>query len=244
MTALLEMAGVDAGYGGAAVLRGLDLHVDDGEVVALLGPNGAGKTTTLLTAAGFLPAIQGELRVFGRSMKGRRPQDIARDGMALVPEDRSLFFSLTVAENLRLGTRGGDVAPVFRYFPALEPLMDRRAGLLSGGEQQMLAVGRALLTKPKLLMVDEMSLGLAPIIVQQLLPIVRTVADETGAGVLFVEQHVNLALEVADRAIVLAHGDLVLEGDASRLRRDRHLLESSYLGESAIEEDPLATTHP
>jgi len=243
VTSLLEMAGVHAGYGGAAVLRGFDLHVDAGEVVALLGANGAGKTTTLLTAAGFLSTMQGEVRVLGRSTQGRRPQDLARDGLAFVPEDRSLFFSLTVAENLKLGTRGGDVTPVFHHFPALEALMDRRAGLLSGGEQQMLAVGRALLTKPKLLMVDEMSLGLAPIIVQQLLPIVRTVADETGAGVLLVEQHVNLALEVADRAVVLAHGDIVLEGDAAQLQRDRHLLESSDLGESAIDDDPLAA-HP
>jgi branched-chain amino acid transport system ATP-binding protein len=233
---LLEIERLRAGYGDAAVVRDLDLSVDQGEVVALLGPNGAGKTTTLHTASALLKPMGGEVRVFGRSTRGRRSFDLARDGLVLVPEDRALFFSLTVRENLRLALRKArHIEPALAYFPALAKLLDRQAGLLSGGEQQMLAVGRALLMRPRLLLVDEMSLGLAPVIVQALLPVLPQVAADTGCGVLVVEQHVQLALEVADRAYVLAHGDLVLEGPAPTLRRNRALLESSYLGEQAVE---------
>jgi branched-chain amino acid transport system ATP-binding protein len=206
-------------------------------VVALLGPNGAGKTTTLLTTSALNPVLGGDIRVMGQSVKGRRPHLIAREGLAHVPEDRSLFFQLTVRENLKLGAAKGsaDLNQALGYFPALEKLMDRKAGLLSGGEQQMLAMARALTVKPKMLMVDEMSLGLAPIIVERLLPVLRRIADETGAGVLLVEQHVHLALEVADRAYVMNHGSMVLEGDAKHLAANRHLLESSYLGGGEIE---------
>ena len=233
---MLELDQLSGGYGGIAVVRDLSLTVGPGEVVGLLGPNGAGKTTTLLTISGILPVIAGDMRMEGKSIRKLPPHKIARLGIAHVPEDRSLFFQLTVAENLRLGASHGssDIDRALHYFPALEPLMSRRAGLLSGGEQQMLAMGRALTVKPKLLIVDEMSLGLAPIIVERLLPVLRTVADETGAGVLLVEQHVDLALEIADRAYVLSHGDLVLQNDAAYLRANRELLESSYLGGSAI----------
>jgi branched-chain amino acid transport system ATP-binding protein len=228
----LAITDLSAGYNGVAVVRGLSLSVHGGEVVVLLGPNGAGKTTTLLTVSGLLPVIAGNVQVLGRNVTHRAVHKIARSGLAHVSEDRSLFFQLTVAENLRLGAPRGnsDVARALRYFPALETLMDRRAGFLSGGEQQMLAMGRALMVPPKLLLVDELSLGLAPIIVERLLPVLRDVADETGAGVLLVEQHVDLALAIADRAYVLSHGDLVLENDARHLRENRHLLETSYVG--------------
>jgi branched-chain amino acid transport system ATP-binding protein len=160
---------------------------------------------------------------------------LARRGVAHVPEDRGLFFDLTAAENLRLGRprRGPSLstAELLAWFPALEPVLGRKAGLLSGGEQQMLALARAVASKPKLLLVDELSLGLAPIIVERLLPVLRTVADETGCGVLVVEQHVPLVLGVADRGLLLRQGRVVLEGSAEELQARPDLLEAGYLGE-------------
>jgi branched-chain amino acid transport system ATP-binding protein len=234
---LLTVDHISAGYEHSAVIRDVSLHVDAGEVVALLGPNGAGKTTTLLTISALLPTMAGSIEVFGEPLGSRSTYALARAGLAHVPEDRALFFDLTVRDHLRIAAKRGKTQPdlAFASFPALERIAKRRAGLLSGGEQQMLALGRALVLNPKLLIVDEMSMGLAPVIVEQLLPSLRSIADERGCGVLMVEQHVHLALEIADRAYVLSHGDLVLEGNAADLRDDSALLESSYLGVAAVD---------
>ena len=239
--ALIHVDGVAAGYGGIPVVRGLDLQVGAGEVVALLGPNGAGKTTTLLSCSGIVKVLDGSITILGEPVHYGAPHRMARRGLGHVAEDRSLFFQLTVDENLRLGLRGVKGSKRRAYdralemFPALAPLKQRRAGLLSGGEQQMLAVARALVAQPKVLMIDEMSLGLAPIIVERMLPLVRQIADETGAGVLLVEQHIHMALTVADRAYVMNHGEVVLAGSGAELVGRRDLLEASYLGDKVLQ---------
>jgi branched-chain amino acid transport system ATP-binding protein len=236
-TAMLEVRSLSAGYLGTPVVRDLSLRVDRGEVVALFGPNGAGKTTTLSAIAGLIEPLDGSVRFGGEDTTGRPAHRLARAGVSLVPEGRALFFGLTVREHLKLAGRSGDSLPqaeLLELLPELQKCLGRKAGVLSGGEQQMLAVGRALVTRPRLLLVDEMSLGLAPVIVERMMPVLRRVAEDLGTAVLFVEQHVALALEVADRAYVLNHGHLVLEGSAAELRDKPELLKSSYLGETAV----------
>ena len=233
---ILTIDALTAGYGEAAVVREVSLTVGQGEVVALLGANGAGKTTTLRAISGIVRPLHGRILLGGDDLAGRSPSTRARLGIAHVPEGRGLFFGLTVAEHLRLGHRGErlDADVAYRYFPALGDLAGRRTGLLSGGEQQMLAVARALARRPRLLLLDELSLGLAPVIVERLLPLVREYAEESGCGVLLVEQHVHLALEVADRGYVLSHGQIVLHRPVADLRADRQLLIASYLGEQTV----------
>ena len=230
---VLEIEGLTAGYDRAAVIRDISLEVAPGEVVALLGANGAGKTTTLRAVSGLVHPLRGAIRVEGQDLRRVSASARARLGIAHVPESRGLFFGLTVAEHLRLGHRRErlDAEAAYRYFPALAELRDRRCGLLSGGEQQMLAVGRALARQPKLLLLDELSLGLAPVIVEGLLPVVRQYADQSGCGVVLVEQHIELALTIADRGCVLSHGEIVLQGEAGVLRGNHELLISSYFGE-------------
>ena len=230
MTEVLSLRGVTAGYAGIPAVRDLDLDLAEGEILALLGPNGAGKTTTLLTAAGVVRPMRGTVAAFGRPLH-RRLERNARAGLVVVPDNRGVFHSLTVRENLALvpGWRDG-LDRVLELFPILGAMMSRRCGLLSGGEQQMLAIAKALVCRPRILLVDEMSMGLAPVAVQALLPAVRVLADRFGVGVVLVEQHIDLALSIADRATVLHHGRVVLTGPAVALRADRKAVADAYFG--------------
>jgi branched-chain amino acid transport system ATP-binding protein len=231
-TAGLACRSLRCGYGPSAVVRDLDLDVGRGEVLAILGPNGAGKTTLLLTLAGLLPRLAGDVLIHGEPVRSGRPRDAARAGLVLVPDDRALFPALTTEQNVEAARRRG--APAARamldFFPALANRWRVPAGSLSGGEQQMLAVARALVQRPAVLLIDEMSLGLAPTIVESLLPVVRRIADEGNATVVLVEQHVRLVLDVADRAVVLVHGEVRHEGRAADLTREADQLEAAYLG--------------
>jgi branched-chain amino acid transport system ATP-binding protein len=228
---VLECKGLSAGYGSVTVVRPIDISLSSGTVLALLGPNGAGKTTLMLTIAGLLPQIDGTVSVEGSHIPTNRPGAANRAGLVLVPDDRALFTSLSVRENITIARRQGGptLEELLDLFPALKPRLTIAAGSLSGGEQQMLAVARGMAQKPRVLLIDEMSMGLAPVIVEDLLPVVRSIADETGAVVVLVEQHVRLALEVADRALVLVHGAITLEGSAEELAADPAGLEAAYL---------------
>ena len=233
MTARLSCRELAGGRGATTAFRVVDLDVAAGRVLALLGPNGAGKTTLLLTLAGLLVAEHGTVSVDGSELRNGRPALANSAGVVLVPDDRSLFTTLTVEENLQVAAPKGGPAPreMLAVFPALEKRWDVRAGSLSGGEQQMLAMARALVQQPKVLLVDELSMGLAPLVVSSLFDAVRTIADEHGCAVVLVEQHVNLALGVADDAAVLNHGRILLHGDAAALRADPGRLEALYFGE-------------
>jgi branched-chain amino acid transport system ATP-binding protein len=224
--AVIEARKLSAGYGSLAAVRELDLRVRPGEIVGLLGANGAGKTTTILALSGELAPLSGEVR-FGGDASRRSLATRARQGLALVTEEKSVFMRLTTAENLRLGRGGVDRA--LEIFPQLREHLRRRAGLLSGGQQQILTLARALAADPRILLADELSLGLAPIVVQQLFEVIRRAADERGVGVLLVEQHVRSALEVADRLYILQRGRCVLQGPAHELRESLDEIERSYL---------------
>ncbi|WP_149536086.1 ABC transporter ATP-binding protein [Siccirubricoccus phaeus] len=235
MPALLEAKGLTAGYGAAPVLHGLDFEVEEGGVTALLGANGAGKTTTLRAVCGMLRTA-GEIRLGGQSIAGRATEEIARLGLAHVPDGRGTFMELTVEENFRLGAYirrdrevQADFERMWAWFPRLKQRWRQQAGTLSGGEQQMLAIARALLLRPRLLLLDEPSFGLAPLIVQEIFAIMRRIREESGVGILLVEQNANLALELADRAYLLETGRIVVAGPAVELREDE-AIRHSYLG--------------
>jgi branched-chain amino acid transport system ATP-binding protein len=228
-------SGLSGGRGSTVVFRDLDLDVESGTVLALLGPNGAGKSTLLLTLAGLLPARAGRVTVDGTPLRSGNPVASSRAGVVLVPDNRSLFTTLSVEENLEVARSRHSPAPreLLQSFPALERRWRIPAGALSGGEQQMLAMARALIQQPKVLLVDEMSMGLAPLIVESLFDTVRQIARDHGAAIVLVEQHVKLALDVADDAAVLNRGRVVLRGGADELR-DSKLLEQAYLGELEV----------
>jgi branched-chain amino acid transport system ATP-binding protein len=228
--AVLEARKLAVGYGSQAVVRDLDITVRAGEIVALLGVNGAGKTTTVRALAGELRPVSGEVWYRGRPTSAPLHRR-AKNGLRLITEERSVFMGLSVADNLRLG--GQEQARCLDLFPELRALLGRRAGLLSGGEQQMLTLARALAAGPVVLLADELSLGLAPMIVERLLAAVRMAADN-GTGVLLVEQHVRNALEVADRAYVLSHGEVALEGPTTELLGRVEEIEESYLAASSL----------
>jgi branched-chain amino acid transport system ATP-binding protein len=231
MTPLLEARGLSAGYGSLAAVRELDLHVDAGEIVALLGPNGAGKTTTLKTLAGALPPLGGEVRWKGEPTRASM-QRRARRGLAYVPEERSVFMGLTTAENLRVGD--GPQSKAIELFPELEIHLRRKAGLLSGGQQQMLSLARALASAPAVLLADELSLGLAPLLVQRLMRAVEAAAA-SGVGVLLVEQHARAALSIAHRVYVLQRGRVALEGTSAEILDRLDEVEQTYLAGPALD---------
>jgi branched-chain amino acid transport system ATP-binding protein len=232
---VLQTIGLTTGYGDLAAVRDLDISVRPGEIVALFGANGAGKTTTLLACVGLLPCMSGEVRWLGK--RSTDPiHRLARSGLAYVPEGRSVTARLSVRDNLRIGS--GAVDDALAIFPELEPLLDRAAGLLSGGEQQMLVVGRALAARPRCLLVDELSLGLAPLVVERLLAVLRESAERDGLAVLLVEQQAREALSVADRWYLLRDGRIAQEGDG---RSGVGELEAAYLA-SMIDSTPLRHT--
>jgi len=217
--------GLTAGYGGTPAIHGVDLEARAGEVVALLGANGAGKTTTLLALAGELLPIAGTV-VFHGDARRRRLHQRARRGLGFLTEERCVFMQLTGWQNLKLGRGRPDKA--LALFPELEEHLDKKVGLLSGGQQQMLALGRVLASGPRVLLADELSLGLAPMVVERLLTAVRAAADD-GVAVILVEQHVRQALAVADRVHVLRRGRIVMSGDAADLRGDADSIAAHYL---------------
>lgn len=236
MSTLLELRGVEARYGPIKALHGVSLTVAEGEIVALLGANGAGKTTTLRAVSGTV-RHSGGIVFEGKEITRRTPDAVARAGIAHVPEGRGLFAELSVWENLRMGayvrgerrTLRQEAPRIFKYFPWLERRRDQQAGTLSGGEQQMLALARALVGRPRLLMLDEPSLGLAPTIVQEIFRIVKELNADDGLTVLVVEQNANVALDAAARAYVLEVGQVAIEGESAELRRHEGV-RKSYLG--------------
>lgn len=225
-TPAIEARGLSAGYGPQPVIHEIDLTVHAGEIVALLGANGAGKTTTLLTLAGELPSLAGEVLLDGEATKAPLHQR-ARRGLTFVTEEKSVFMSMSARDNLRVG--GVDVEAALELFPELESRLGVRGGLLSGGEQQMLTLARALSRNPRILLADELSLGLAPLIVGRLLEAVRKTAKEQNTAVLLVEQHVRKALRYADRAYVMRRGHLEIEGSSAELAGRIDEIESTYL---------------
>ncbi len=234
---LLIVEGLRVNYGGIQAVRGITFHINPGEMVALIGANGAGKTSTLKALARMLDSAGGSVRYQGKEISRLAPHHLVREGIALVPEGRGVFPRLTIAENLGMGAFcrddkaeiARDMDHVYGLFPRLKEREAQLAGTLSGGEQQMLAIGRALMCRPKLLLLDEPSMGLAPIMVQKIFEVIRTVADE-GMTILLIEQNAKLALETSQRGYVMESGEITLTDEAAKLLHDPKVREA-YLGE-------------
>ena len=237
MTALLELQNVDASYGNTQVLRGVTLSVEEGGLVALLGANGAGKTTTLRAICNMGLHVRGEIRLAGKRIDGQATESIVRQGVGHVPEGRGTFLSLSVEENLRLGAYlrrdrkvSDDFERVFGYFPVLRQRIQQQAGTLSGGEQQMLAIARALMSRPRLLLLDEPSFGLAPILVQEIFKILRVINKEENMAMLLVEQNARLALDLVNHVFLLETGRVVTSGPPQQIAADESV-RRAYLGQ-------------
>ena len=234
---LLKVTGLKVAYGGIQAVKGVDFEVHEGELVTLIGSNGAGKTTTMKAITGSLPMLDGDIQYLGRSIKGRGAWDLVAEGLAMVPEGRGVFARMTITENLQMGAYvrndkpeiAADIEKMFVLFPRLRERKDQLAGTMSGGEQQMLAMGRALMSRPKVLLLDEPSMGLSPIMVDKIFEVIRDVSA-LGMTVLLVEQNASRALGIANRGYVMESGNITMNGDA-RLLLDDPRVRAAYLGE-------------
>ena len=234
---LLSVNDVKVGYGGIQAVKGVSLEVREGELVSLIGSNGAGKTTTMKAITGLLPLGGGHIELAGKTIDGQGPWDLVQQGLAMVPEGRGVFTRMTIVENLQMGAYirdddtaiAEDIERVFTTFPRLKERRDQLAGTMSGGEQQMLAMGRALMSRPKVLLLDEPSMGLSPIMVDKIFEVIQEVSTQ-GVTILLVEQNASRALQIADRGYVMESGLITLSGDAQALLHDPKVREA-YLGE-------------
>ena len=234
---LLKITGLQVAYGGIKAVKGVDLHVNEGELVTLIGSNGAGKTTTMKAITGSLPMADGDIEYLGKSIKGKGAWDLVKQGLAMVPEGRGVFTRMSIMENLYMGAYirndkveiAADMEKMFSIFPRLRERKDQLAGTMSGGEQQMLAMGRALMSRPKVLLLDEPSMGLSPIMVDKIFEVVRDVSAR-GVTILLVEQNASRALAIADRGYVMESGAVTMNGDAKALLSDPRV-RAAYLGE-------------
>jgi branched-chain amino acid transport system ATP-binding protein len=234
---LLKVTGLKVAYGGIQAVKGVDFEVKEGELVTLIGSNGAGKTTTMKAITGTLPAADGDIEYLGKSIKGKGSWDLVREGLAMVPEGRGVFTRMTITENLQMGAYirndkpeiAADIEMVFGIFPRLKERKDQLAGTMSGGEQQMLAMGRALMSRPRVLLLDEPSMGLSPIMVDKIFEVVRDVSAR-GVTILLVEQNASRALGIADRGYVMESGTVTMNGPAKELLNDPRV-RAAYLGE-------------
>jgi len=234
---LLKVTGLKVAYGGIQAVKGVDFEVSEGELVTLIGSNGAGKTTTMKAITGTLPMMDGDIEYMGKSIRGRGAWDLVKEGLAMVPEGRGVFTRMTIIENLQMGAYirndkseiAADIEKMFALFPRLRERKEQLAGTLSGGEQQMLAMGRGLMSRPKVLLLDEPSMGLSPIMVDKIFEVVRDVS-ERGVTILLVEQNASRALGIADRGYVMESGNVTMNGDAKELLKDPRV-RAAYLGE-------------